>query len=289
MTIAKPFLRWPGGKSTYLELLHEHCPPGSVRSICVGGGAFEWALLSKGRDVALADANDGLVNAYKQLRDNLPRVLEALSKREATAEGFDAAKLRYNISRGSRRDTVGAAADLIQLNRMCFNGLYRENQDGHFNVAMDPGKVGCDLVRAELLTACSEALQGVPIQCLDFRVSIARAGRGDVVWFDSPYWPGPDPKGQPGLFGAQLRESFTAYTAAGFGAQDHADALEALVAARERGAWVLATNAWEDGWVSRYRARGFMAHAFRAGRPIACTQEGRATVSEVLFIGVPLA
>jgi site-specific DNA-adenine methylase len=184
---------------------------------------------------------------------------------------------------------VGAAADLIQLNRMCFNGLYRENQDGHFNVAMDPGKLGCDLVREELLTACSEALQGTPIHCLDFRVSIARAGRGDVVWFDSPYWPGPDTKGRTGLFGAELRPSFTAYTAAGFGSQDHHDALEALQAARERGAWVLSTNAWEDGWVGRYRARGFQALPFEAGRPIACTQEGRATVSEVLFIGVPLA
>lgn len=282
---ARPFLRWPGGKAAYLELLQEHCPPGSVRAICTGGGAFEFSLRSQGRDVTLTDANEGLINCYKQLRDNLPRVLQALGKREATAAGFDAAKLRYNIGRGSRRDTVGACADFIQLNRMCFNGLYRENQDGHFNVAMDPAKAGCDLVRAELLTACSEALQGVPIQCLDFRVSIARAGRGDVVWFDSPYWPGPDPNSQPALFGSQLRPSFTAYTAAGFGAQDHHD----LVAARDRGAWVLATNAWEDGWVSRYRARGFVAHAFQAGRPIACTQEGRAKVSEVLFVGVPLS
>lgn len=289
---ARPFLRWPGGKGKAVSTILDAMPVGRVHAACVGGGAVEFALRAAGRQVVFADVNQGLMNAYRVVRDQPAELVAQLQEDArvyASAEEREAlfffTRDRYNAE---PRLGVQAAADLIVLNRLCFNGLYRENGDGHFNVSMDPSKAGCDLVRAELLHACSRALQGQPIQHADFRESLARVQSGEVAWFDSPYWAAPDPAGGQGLFGPILKDSFVAYTAAGFSTQDHVDALDALYEVRRRGGWTLSTNAWEDGWVSRYRRRGFVAVPFEMARNVACTTEARAAVREVLFVGAPL-
>jgi len=268
-----------------------------------------WDLSKRGLlEAHLSDANGYLINAYLAVRNQPLQLLDRLRFLTATKAEYDNIvsmfKATWEPVGGYQIDLdkngpMGLgdwpcetafldAADLILLNRMCFNGLFRVNQRGGFNVAMDPGKVGVDLVRPELITACSMALGRASIHYADFRTSIRWAGDGSILFADSPYVPARETKMTPQLsIVEEKKDSFTQYTAKGFGAQDQVDLLNELIEAKRRGAYVLATNAWDDQWALRYEAAGFDAIPFEAERNINQDGEGRQPVTEVLYVGRP--
>jgi len=286
---ATPFMRWPGGKTQLLPRIHELLPE-DWRSLDIyepflGGGAFFWSVQAQNLgQVVLADANERLIGAYQAIRDDLPELLELLRVQATSRAAF--LELR-DLVNSELPGTVELAAAVIGVNRLCFNGLWRENPEGELNVGYDPSKEGTDLVRVELLTACSEALEGVELYAQDFRSTIEAAGEGSLLFVDSPYWPALDPDGPAGLFGQARKPSFTGYTAKGFNSQDHHDLLQALVQARRRGAYVIATNAECPDWRDRYEAAGFVAHRVDARRSINSDAEGRGAVGELIFVGRP--
>jgi DNA adenine methylase len=224
---ARPFLKYAGGKSQLLPELLKRVPPSfnCYHEPFVGGGALFFALAPK--RAVLCDANERLVRTYKAVRDNVDNVIDAL-KAHAVAHSRD----YYMHVRDANPDVATnwvVAAWFIYLNKTAFNGLYRVNKSGHFNVPF--GKyANPKIVDEENLRACSEALQAAVIRHADFRTSLEWPVRGDFCYCDSPYVP---------LSNTSL---FTSYTTNKFGAEDQRD-LAALASVLKRdGVNVLLSN-----------------------------------------------
>jgi len=222
---AKPFVKWAGGKRRLLPLIDRALPPGFalMRGITyvepfVGGGAVLFHLLRAYPHTierAIVNAiNPRLMAAYRAVKhepDALVKLLrhtqhcyEALPTDEARKDYFMEARRRFNS--GLPTD-VERAATLIFLNRTCFNGLYRVNSRGDFNVAF--GRYARPLICDEAtLRADSRLLQRVELACGDFEATEERIPAGSMVYIDPPYRP------------LSPTASFTAYAAEGFGDDD---------------------------------------------------------------------
>ena len=182
---AKPILKWAGGKTQMLGELMPKVPASFGRYIepFIGGGAMFFALNPK--DAIIADSNPELINMYDQIANNVDEVISYLQKYENTQEMFYAVRaLEWKELSKSE-----AAARTIYLNKTCFNGLYRVNKKGQFNVPFGKYKSPnyCDV---EALYAASEVLQKATIVCGDY-LSVLKeyAQPGDFVFLDPPYLP----------------------------------------------------------------------------------------------------
>lgn len=225
-TIARPFLKWAGGKTQLLDLLAAKVPASFNRYVepFVGGGAFFFAL--QPRTAVIADSNPELINVYESIAKNVERVIEHLSGFE-NAEPFfyELRKMRF-----SELDKSFAAARLIYLNRTCFNGLYRVNRKGQFNVPYGRYK-NPRFCQPEVLRAAAEALQGVKIICADYKaVLAANAKHGDFIYLDPPYLP------------VSQYADFKRYTKEQFYEDDHRELAEEVNRLQKLGCYVLLTN-----------------------------------------------
>ncbi|HVV48181.1 MAG TPA: DNA adenine methylase [Polyangia bacterium] len=218
-----PFLKWVGGKRQLLPRILDLAPDriDTYYEPFVGGGAVFFALAGQRRfaRAVLGDANPELVSCYQAVRDDIGGVIAALRKHRNTKEDY----YRVRAEDPERLSRAARAARVIYLNRCGYNGLYRVNSDGRFNVPF--GRYArpniCDVPRLE---AASRALANVEIVCGDFRDVLAdRPGEDDFVYLDPPYVP------------ISRTASFTAYAQRAFGPDDQrrlADALRALSRAR---------------------------------------------------------
>lgn len=181
----KPFLKWAGGKSQLLPSLLKHFPKGfnTYFEPFLGGGALFFKLLPP--NAVLSDSNEELINCYTVVRDNVEKLLHDLS-RHINSEDYYLSMREVNPVTLS---DVERASRLIFLNKTCFNGLYRVNKAGKFNVpyGRNPSAKICDPVN---LRSCSEALRNAKIISQDYSDVIRRYSRkGDFVYFDPPYYP----------------------------------------------------------------------------------------------------
>lgn len=205
--MAKPILKWPGGKRQLLNELSARCPTNFNRyhEPFFGGGALFFEL--EPNNATINDANPRLMNVYQQVRDNPDDVIQLLKSYrhpkeppdpersfcDETRKG-DSIDIYYYQQRElfNRRpnneefEEIEEAAIFLYLNRTCYNGLYRENQNGEFNASVgsyeDP-----NWVQEELLQKASEVLKGTPIQIGDYSYIVEEAEEGDFVYFDPPY------------------------------------------------------------------------------------------------------
>lgn len=233
-TKPRPFVKWAGGKRRLVPDIAAAFPArfGRYYEPFLGGGAVMFHVLSERRGVecSASDSNPDLVATYEAIRDGVERLIRLL---EAHAAGYaDGPKEYYYSVRADEpagRDE--RAARLLFLNRTCFNGLYRVNGSGKFNVPFG-GYVRPNIVNAGVLRAASAlfASAAPSISCRDFEEAVAGASKGDLVYFDPPYQP------------VSRTASFTHYTRDDFVGGD----LERLAAAcREldgRGCRVLLSN-----------------------------------------------
>ena len=204
----RPFLKWVGGKTQLLPALEARLPFDFSRSVrvyaepFVGGGAFLFRLLEKGmrpERVIINDSNRDLANAYRTVRDHAADLVAELDAMQTAyrAQADEAARkefflrIRAEYNRGAAdRDTapVRRTAQLLFLNRTCFNGLYRVNARGEFNVPF--GRyVNPRICDEETIRADAAALAGTEILDGDFADALAEAGRGWFVYLDPPYRP----------------------------------------------------------------------------------------------------
>ena len=248
---ARPFLKWAGGKRQLLPVLRTYYPRqfAAYHEPFLGSGAVFFDLLAAGRlagvPVWLSDGNPDLVGCYLRVRDSVDAVIGALDELAAghAAGGatfyYEVRDGRFNPARaswaaaGSTADdyAVELAAGLLYLNRTGYNGLFRLNQGGAYNVPA--GRyVRPRIVNAERLRAVSEALgaPGVSIRCAPFDETAAVSQPGAFVYFDPPY----APLGQTA--------NFRHYTAQGFSDQDQARLQALAVTLAERGVHVLLSN-----------------------------------------------
>jgi len=178
----QPFLRWAGSKRQLISRLASYWPGDSTRYIepFAGSACFFFALQPK--DAVIADINADLVRTYCTVRDHSSDVVAELAK-------FAFNKGTYYRLRQMRPETMSAtaaAARFIYLNRFCFNGLYRTNTAGDFNVPFAPAGTG-RLPSLSHLERCAELLRRAQLRCGDFEETLALVQAGDFVYLDPPF------------------------------------------------------------------------------------------------------
>ena len=222
----QPFLKWAGGKSQLLPELSKHIPKSYGRYIepFLGGGALFFYL--QPQKAILADSNEELINCYTVVRDNVEKLIKALRKYVNEEDFF----YKIRAQNTARFGEVSRAARIIYLNKTCYNGLYRVNKQGNFNVPFGKRKnpTICD---ENKLRSASIALQGVSLLCDSYSNVIKHyAKAGDFVYFDPPYYP-------VGGF-----SDFKRYTKDFFYEEDHFELRNLVSKLVEKKAYVLLTN-----------------------------------------------
>lgn len=224
--VAKPILKWAGGKTQMLGELMPRVPKTYGRYIepFFGGGALFFSL--KPENAIIADSNPELINMYLQVAHHVDDVIECLQKYENTSEMF------YEV-RSLDWQTLPkaeAAARTIYLNKTCFNGLYRVNRSGQFNTPFGKYKNPkiCDV---DALRLASEALRKAEILCGDYILVLEHyAQPGDFVFLDPPYLP------------ISENSDFKRYTKEQFYEDDHVELAKMIGTLHERGCYVILTN-----------------------------------------------
>ncbi|MED9918856.1 MAG: Dam family site-specific DNA-(adenine-N6)-methyltransferase [[Eubacterium] siraeum] len=224
--VAKPILKWAGGKTQMLGELMPRIPKTYGRYIepFFGGGALFFSL--KPENAIIADSNPELINMYLQVAHHVDDVIECLQKYENTSEMF------YEV-RSLDWQTLPkaeAAARTIYLNKTCFNGLYRVNRSGQFNTPFGKYKNPkiCDI---DALRLASEALRKADILCGDYILVLEHyAQPGDFVFLDPPYLP------------ISENSDFKRYTKEQFYEDDHVELAKMIGTLHERGCYVILTN-----------------------------------------------
>jgi DNA adenine methylase len=227
---ARPFLKWAGGKTSILSHLQKRYPS-SVRTYYdpfLGSGAVAFDVLArlKPARAVLSDRNPHLIEAFVAVRDHTDAVLELL--REHNRRHCD--KHYYAVRAVTPATVAERGARLIYLNKTCFNGLYRLNSKGGFNVPVGRHKAWPLIVDEPNLRFVSSALQGVELRAAPFHEVLEPAGPGDFVYLDPPYDP------------LSFSSSFTKYDGEAFDKSDqtHLAAWFRVLAAR--GCHVVASN-----------------------------------------------
>ena len=223
---AKPILKWAGGKTQMLNDLLPKVPSCYGRYIepFFGGGALFFALQPE--NAIIADSNPELINMYRQVANDVDNVISYLKKYENTSEMFyQVRSLDWN-----NLAPAEAAARTIYLNRTCFNGLYRVNRKGQFNVPY--GKyVNPKICDEENLHAASKALQNAEIVCGDYLLVLEHyAQPGDFVFLDPPYLP------------ISEYSDFKRYTKEQFYEEDHVELAKMVMRLHEMGCTIVLTN-----------------------------------------------
>ena len=227
----RPFVKWAGGKGALLSEIASRLPRrGSFRRYVepfVGAGALLFWIRRSFPDVecVVSDSNAELVNAYRAVRDDVDRVITKLE----THQALHSEEHYYNVRKAAPRDPAERAARLIYLNRTCYNGLYRVNRKGQFNVPIGRYENPRILDRENLL-AVSTVLAPVDVRHDDFGTVTSACGRFDLVYLDPPYHP------------ISATSRFTNYTAGGFGVEEQRRLAREFEAMSRRGAVVLLSN-----------------------------------------------
>lgn len=271
---ASPFLKWAGGKTQLLDRILPRLP-NRIRTYYepfVGGGAVFFALAREGRvrEAVLGDMNHELIATYRCVRDDVELLIEALQALQPAATDSE----RFYEIRAQDPDAlddVDRAARFIYLNKTCFNGLYRVNRSGRFNVPFGRYKRP-KVVDPEGLRAASRALARADLMVRDFEQTVVRAGRGDAVYFDPPYVP------------LSTTACFTSYHRSPFGPTEHERLTVVYRACWRRGAVALLSNS--DTELTQKLYRGLDVEIVSAQRAINRDATGRGPVREVLVHGV---
>ena len=296
----RPLLKWVGGKRQLLPYLRRFSPPAFDRYIepFLGSGAVFFDLRRRGRlddrDVVLIDSNADLIGCYESVRDapdDVARVLDELAAAHASeghAHYYDVRDRRFNVAREERRRPDGRipytpelAAMFIYLNRTGFNGLFRLNARGAFNVPAGRYARPRIVDRAKLLQV-GEALSSprVRLERASFETLDAWARAGDFLYIDPPYAP------------LTATANFTAYTASRFGRDDQQRLQQLVVALAHRGCHVLLSNSTAAEIAVLYevnaeaRAAGLRTLKVPARRAVNSKSRGRGPVEEYLVTNI---
>jgi DNA adenine methylase len=267
--VAQPFVKWAGGKRQIIHELISLVPGtfGRYFEPFVGGGALFFELSALGRlsrPAILGDSNALLINAYSQLKISPDPVIRELGKLKYDEKVF------YDVREGFPMGSpVMRAAQLIYLNRACFNGLWRVNRKGKFNVPFGryTNPTICD---ADNLRLVGKALRTVGLMAADFEKVAAQAVAGDFVYFDPPYWP----KGG--------YADFTSYAKEPFGPPEQERLRDVARTLKARGVHVLLSNA-DMPEVRKLYARGFKLKSIQAKRAINSKTSARGNTGELLI------
>ena len=269
----KPFVKWVGGKRQLLKQFRELglYPPelfdpatNTYYEPFVGGGAVFFDLLPESAE--LSDLNNELVITYNVIKNNIDDLISSLNKHIYDKEYY----LEVRAKNVEDLSDVEIASRFIFLNRTGFNGLYRVNKKGQFNVPFGRynNPVICD---EDNLRRVSKELQNVTIKHQDYKSVLETAKKGDFIYFDPPYYP------------INRTSSFTAYTSEGFLEKEQTELRDTFVELHKRGCYVMLSNSDTPFINDLYTGiEGVAIHKITAGRSINSKGSGRGKITEVL-------
>ena len=291
--LARPFVKWAGGKTQLLPELRQRYPQ-IVKKYCepfVGGGAVLFDVLNRynPEEILINDINIELINCYRQIRDNTDTLIEVLKSFQAEywaclmeerKKYYLKQRSRFNelVETYSEADLIFKAALFIFLNKTCFNGLYRVNAKGLFNVPFNNAvhPVICD---EENLVACGTALQNVMLKVGDYKHCASFIDADTFVYLDPPYRP------------LNESSSFTSYSKDGFDDAKQIELGKFIADMANKGAFVIASNSdpkntdINDNFFDEIYA-GFEISRVSASRIINSNAKKRGDVNELLICNV---
>lgn len=273
--VPQPFLKWAGGKRQLLSVLMKSIPEHfeAYHEPFLGGGALFFALFraNKIKKAFLSDINCELIETYRAVRDIPNEVLSLLQTYPHNEEFFY--KLRAldpaHLSRAER------AARMIYLNKTCYNGLYRVNKKGQFNVPFGRYR-NPKYYDPENILAVSQALHLAQIECTSFEVVLQQTQAGDFVYFDPPYIP------------RNATSDFTSYTRQGFSLEDQKRLRDICLELTRKNVYVLLSNSYTPLIFELFEDSAFEINVVYANRFINSNVNGRSKIKEVLLANYPL-
>ena len=287
----KPFLKWAGGKTQLLEEIRKYYPfmNKSITKYAepfVGGGAVLFDILSKYdlEEIYISDINGELINTYKIIRDNPNKLVKILFNMQMEfisltindrKNYYLQKRERFNFLKVNDNEAIEKAALMIFLNKTCFNGLFRVNKKGLFNVPMGAYKnpLICD---KENIYVVSEKLKNVNIVCEDYKKSVDFIDEYTFVYIDPPYRPLTD------------TSNFTAYTTDLFNDEKQKELANFIHTIHQKGAKVLVSNSDpknvnenDDFFDTIYK--DYNIKRVEAARMINCNGKSRNKIKELLI------
>ena len=273
----KPFLRWAGGKRKLVPEILKSFPsnfdPSKNKFFepFVGGGSLMLALGDKnsenylpGKNLIINDINPDLISTYKVLRDQPKKLITELSKLQShvTKKDFE------NVRALKPKSDLQKAVRFIYLNKTCFNGLWRVNANGDFNVPW--GKIrNPKLVDYENYFSVSKRLQEAQILNVSYIKAVGTAKKGDLVYFDPPYIP------------LSITASFSAYAKNGFNLNDQEELSSVINRLTSKGVYVILSNSDTD-LTRKIYGKSLSLKKIEVRRSISAHSSGRIKVTEII-------
>jgi len=268
--VPHPFLKWAGGKRQLISQFSHYFPTNFKKYIepFIGGGAIFFYLLPKA--AILIDNNEALINCYSVIQNNVSELIESLKKhKNEKLYYYKIRDIDRNPDEFAKLTKVERASRTIYLNRCCYNGLYRVNSKGQFNVPFGRYRNPkiCD---KENLKAVSKALINVKLIKSSFEKCLEFAEKGDFIYFDPPYQP------------LSETANFTSYTKENFGKESQAKLFEVFKECDERGCKLMLSNSYNEFILDLYK--DFEIKTVSAKRAINSDATKRGCIKEVLIL-----
>ena len=291
--MAKPFVKWVGGKSQLLEEIRKKYPQ-KIEKYCepfVGGGAVLFDILQKfqPKEVLINDINKELINTYLQVKNHCEELINQLNELQTQYKKlgqedrkvlFYEKRTRYNALKvnGDELENLEKATLFIFLNKTCFNGLYRVNSKGLFNVPFNNAKnpLICD---AENLRSCSQVLQNVILKTGDYKECESFIDEKTFVYIDPPYRP------------LTQTSAFTSYSENQFLDKEQIELAQFIDNIAKKGSTILASNSdpknsnEEDDFFDNLYSN-FEIERVSASRMINANPEKRGAIREILISNI---
>ncbi len=271
----KPFVKWAGGKRQLIPILSENLPQtmGTYFEPFLGGGALLFHILSErtGQKCGISDLNSDLVLTYITIRDKPDELINSL-KNHAKNYQKDSKSYFYSIRESNPRSAVEKTSRLLFLNRTCFNGLYRVNSKGKFNVPL--GRyTNPNIVNEENIHSVSQVLHSrkVSIKCRDFESVLDEAKKDDLVYFDPPYQP------------VSSTANFTSYTHKSFTYEDLKRLAKLCLKLDSKGCKVMLSNSNSQEVADMFAEKQWQLKKIKANRSINSNSKKRTGHFELLI------
>jgi DNA adenine methylase len=296
--MVEPVLKWAGGKRQILHEIRACFPPESdvdaYHEPFFGGGALFFKTGPHAPGSSINDINERLMNFYEVVRDSPKELLEVLETFDGPENNPDPDREFSTVSRkgkeidqyyyqqrelfnrrpnGEKYDEIEEAALLMYLNRTCYNGLYRENNSGEFNVPIGRHS-NANWRQPSRIMDAHRALQDVDIRCGDFSYVLGLASENDLIYLDPPYQP------------VSRTSSFVEYSSEDFDTEEQERLRDVAVELTELGANVVISNSPPMRKLYEYLDE-FQVHDVGAKRHINSDSDGRGKVGEIIVTNVP--
>ena len=273
--ILRPFLKWVGGKRQVIPQIKKHIPENYCRYFepFVGGGALFFNL--KPKKAYLNDINKILISSYKNIKTHpyeIIKKLEDLQKIFYEKNNEERKAYFYEIRdafNNTEYDSFLKTSYMIFLNKTCYNGMYRENLKGKFNVPFGRYK-NPKILDKENILAVSKLLTNTIITSCSFEKAVENAKKGDFIYFDPPYHP------------LSITSNFTSYSNNGFTEEDQIKLRNVFKELHKRNCFVMLSNS--DTEFIREIYEEFTQKTVSAARSINCKAAGRGKINELLIM-----